>query len=291
MLQGPNSRDVAARRARSLQLTARDSDWFGLSLRSGHARAAGAHVHAQPPCLLTWEDIPFLRERTKPPCGSRASCTRTTRAARSTRASTASSSPNTVAARSTARASTIEALPGIAAAVDGRIPIVLDSRRALRRRRVQGARARRDCGRPRPALRLRARDRRRGRRARGAANLQADFDLTLGLSGCRSVSEIGPENLTSAAGARHCLSRSIPVQRNPVHGPRTSCGGVYRASRRTTRLSAAIGRGRLRRAEHDGRRRPRRPAAVHDQPAHDVRGHRRRRSTVMEQLGGDGLGG
>jgi lactate 2-monooxygenase len=32
-------------------------------------------------------------------------------------------------------------------------------------------------------------------------NFKADFDLTLGLSGCRTVAEIGPEALTSAAEA------------------------------------------------------------------------------------------
>ena len=30
-------------------------------------------------------------------------------------------------------------------------------------------------------------------------NFKADFDLTLGLAGCRSIAEIGPENLVSAA--------------------------------------------------------------------------------------------
>ena len=30
-------------------------------------------------------------------------------------------------------------------------------------------------------------------------NFKADFDLTLGLSGCRSAAEIGPENLASPA--------------------------------------------------------------------------------------------
>jgi len=29
-------------------------------------------------------------------------------------------------------------------------------------------------------------------------NFKADFDLTMGLSGCRSVAEIGPESLVSA---------------------------------------------------------------------------------------------
>ena len=30
-------------------------------------------------------------------------------------------------------------------------------------------------------------------------NFKADFDLTLGLAGCRSVADIGPESLASAA--------------------------------------------------------------------------------------------
>ena len=30
-------------------------------------------------------------------------------------------------------------------------------------------------------------------------NFKADFDLTLGLAGCTSVADIGPENLTAAA--------------------------------------------------------------------------------------------
>jgi lactate 2-monooxygenase len=29
-------------------------------------------------------------------------------------------------------------------------------------------------------------------------NFQADFDLTMGLSGCRSVAEIGPDSLVAA---------------------------------------------------------------------------------------------
>ena len=29
-------------------------------------------------------------------------------------------------------------------------------------------------------------------------NFQADFDLTMGLAGCKSISEIGPETLTRA---------------------------------------------------------------------------------------------
>ena len=33
-------------------------------------------------------------------------------------------------------------------------------------------------------------------------NFKADFDLTLALAGCRSVAEIGPENLASAAEQR-----------------------------------------------------------------------------------------
>ena len=98
--------------------------------------------------------------------------------------------------------STIEALPGIAKAVDGRIPIVLDS----------GVRSGADAFK---ALALGATAVGLGRPyAYGLAiageagvrevlqNFKADFDLTLGLSGCTSVDEIGPECLTSPAGER-----------------------------------------------------------------------------------------
>ena len=83
----------------------------------------------------------------------------------------------------------------------GAIPMVLDSRRARRRRRVQGARARRDArsasaGRTPTGWRSRARP---GVRE-VLQNFKADFDLTLGLSRAAGRSpRSGPENLASAA--------------------------------------------------------------------------------------------
>jgi lactate 2-monooxygenase len=96
--------------------------------------------------------------------------------------------------------STIEALPAIARAVDGRIPIVLDS----------GVRSGADAFK---ALALGAtavgigRPYAYGLSIAGEAgvrevlqNFKADFDLTLGLSGCTSVADIGPESLTTPSG-------------------------------------------------------------------------------------------
>ena len=60
---------------------------------------------------------------------------------------------------------------------------------------------------------------------------------------------------------RAARDRHLPPRRARRRGPHAAGG--------------RDGRRRLRRAEHDGRRRPGRPAAVHDQPAHDVRGRRR----------------
>ena len=89
----------------------------------------------------------------------------------------------------------LDALPAVAAAVAGRVPIVLDS----------GVRGGADAfkalalgasavliGRPYVyGLALAGED---GVRE-VIRNFVADFDLTLGLSGCRSVLEIGPECL------------------------------------------------------------------------------------------------
>ena len=94
----------------------------------------------------------------------------------------------------------LDALPAVVAAVDGRIPVLLDS----------GVRGGADVFK---ALALGARAVLIGRpyvyglAIAGRAgvrevieNLAADFDLTMGLSGCRSVSEIGPDALVRAPG-------------------------------------------------------------------------------------------
>ena len=93
---------------------------------------------------------------------------------------------------------TLEALPAVVAAVDGRIPVLLDS----------GVRGGADVFK---ALALGARAVLIGRpyvyglAIAGRAgvrevieNLAADFDLTMGLAGRRSVAEIGPDALVPA---------------------------------------------------------------------------------------------
>ncbi len=94
---------------------------------------------------------------------------------------------------------TLEALPAIAGAVGGRIPILLDS----------GIRGGADAfkaialgasavliGRPYVyGLAIAGED---GVRE-VIENLNADFDLTMGLAGCRSVAEIGRESLVAGA--------------------------------------------------------------------------------------------
>jgi lactate 2-monooxygenase len=94
---------------------------------------------------------------------------------------------------------TFDALPGIAEAVGGRIPVLLDS----------GIRGGADAFK---ALALGAtavligRPYVYGLAAGGEGgvreviqNLLAEFDLTMGLAGCTSVAEIGPESVTRAA--------------------------------------------------------------------------------------------
>jgi len=93
---------------------------------------------------------------------------------------------------------TLDALPGVVAAVDGRIPVLFDS----------GIRSGADVFK---ALALGARAVLLGRPyvyglalagetgvREAVTNFLADFDLTMGLAGCASVAEIGPEALTAA---------------------------------------------------------------------------------------------
>jgi lactate 2-monooxygenase len=148
-----------------IQLTRRYPDRFLRTLLSGSGRAAVqrfVEIYSRP--SLTWDDLPFLRERTKLPTAI----------------------------------ATLEALPAVVEAVGGRVPVLLDS----------GVRGGADAFK---ALALGAAAVLLGRPyvyglaiagERGVReviqNHLADFDLTMGLAGCRSVAEIGPECLTSA---------------------------------------------------------------------------------------------
>ena len=99
---------------------------------------------------------------------SRASCTPTTPGGRSTPGVDGIVVSNHGGRQVDGAIATLDALPAVAAAVDGRVPVLLDSGVRGGRRRLQGARARRERGADRARLRLRPRGRRRGGRRGGA---------------------------------------------------------------------------------------------------------------------------
>ena len=169
------------------------------ALRSGRARAAVQRfvsIYSRP--SLRWEDLPFLRERTRLPIVLKG-ILHPDDARRAVDAGMDGIVVSNHGGRQVDGAiSTIAALPGVAEAVDGRIPVLLDG----------GVRGGADVFK---ALALGARAVMIGRPyVYGLAiagedgvgevlgNLAADFDLTMGLSGCRSVAEIGPEHLVPA---------------------------------------------------------------------------------------------
>ena len=169
---------------------------FLTALRSGRARAAVqrfVQIYSRP--SLTWADLPFLRERTKLPIVLKGILHPD-----DARRAVEEGIDGIVVSNHGGRQvdggiATLDALPGVIEAVGGRIPVLLDS----------GIRSGADVFK---ALALGARAVLLGRpyvyglALAGEAgvrevvtNFMADFDLTMGLAGCRSVSEIGPEAL------------------------------------------------------------------------------------------------
>jgi lactate 2-monooxygenase len=146
---------------------------------------------------LTWADLPFLRERTKLPIVLKGVLH-----PEDARRAVAEGMDAVIVSNHGGRQvdgsiSTIEALPGVVEAIDGAIPVLLDS----------GVRGGADIFK---ALALGARATLIGRPyAYGLAvageagvrevirNLAADFDLTMGLAGCQSVGEITRDALLS----------------------------------------------------------------------------------------------
>jgi lactate 2-monooxygenase len=181
-----------------IQLTRAYPGSFLANLRSGDARAAVqtfTEIYSRP--SLTWDDLPFLRERTKLPI-----LLKGLRHPDDARRAVDAGIDGIVVSNHGGRQvdgeiATIDALPGVAEAVDGRIPVLLDS----------GVRGGADIFK---ALALGASAVLIGRPyAYGLAiageegvrevieNFMADFDLTLGLAGCRSVAEIGRDAVTT----------------------------------------------------------------------------------------------
>jgi lactate 2-monooxygenase len=169
------------------------------ALRSGRARAAVQRfvsIYSRP--SLTWQDLPFLRERTRLPIVLKG-ILHSDDARRAVEAGMDGIVVSNHGGRQVDGAiSTVAALPAVVEAVADRIPVLLDS----------GVRGGADVVK---ALALGARAVLIGRPyAYGLAiagepgvrdvlrNLAADVDLTMGLAGCRSVAEVGPDTLVPA---------------------------------------------------------------------------------------------
>jgi lactate 2-monooxygenase len=154
-------------------------------------------VYSRP--SLSWDDLPFLRERTKLPI-----LLKGIQHPDDARRAIDAGMDGIVVSNHGGRQvdggiATLAALPGVAEAVAGRVPVLLDS----------GVRGGADVFK---ALALGASAVLLGRpyvyglAIAGQAgveevirNFMADFDLTMGLAGCSSVAEIGPETLAPAA--------------------------------------------------------------------------------------------
>ena len=169
---------------------------FVEALRSGKARAAVqqfVRIYSRP--TLTWDDLGWLRERTRLPILLKG-ILHPDDAARAVDAGMDGVVVSNHGGRQVdGSIATLDALPEVVAAVGGRVPVLLDG----------GVRGGADVLR---AVALGAsavlvgRPYVYGLAIAGEAgvrevleNLVADFDLTMGLAGCRTVAEIGPETL------------------------------------------------------------------------------------------------
>ena len=169
------------------------------ALRSGRARAAVerfVQIYSRP--SLTWADLPFLRERTRVPILLKGILHPDDARRAVDKGIDGVVVSNHGGRQVDGATATLDALPAIVDAVDDRIPVLLDS----------GIRSGADMFK---ALALGARAVLLGRpyvyglALAGEAgvrevvtNFIADFDLTMGLAGCRSVAEIGSETLVPA---------------------------------------------------------------------------------------------
>ncbi len=172
---------------------------FAATLRSGRGRAAVqrfVELYSRP--SLTWEQLPFLRERTNLPIVLKG-VLHPEDAVRAVDAGVDGIVVSNHGGRQVDGAiATLEALPEVVRAVDGRVPILLDS----------GIRGGADAFKAlalgasavligRPYVYGLAVAGRTGVRE-VIENFTADFELTMGLAGCRSVAEIGGDALAPA---------------------------------------------------------------------------------------------
>lgn len=169
------------------------------SLRSGLARAAVrrfVETYSRP--SLSWDDLAFLRERTRLPVLLKGILHPADARMAIEHGMDGIVVSNHGGRQVDGAIASVDALPGIVEAVAGRIPVLLDSGvrsgadvlRAL----ALGAAA---VGLGRPYVWGLAAGGEQGVRE-VIRNLRADFDLTLGLAGYASVRELGPEVLARA---------------------------------------------------------------------------------------------
>jgi lactate 2-monooxygenase len=198
--QAPQPRPTPQAVRTLIQLTRAYPGGFLRNLLSGEGRRAVqrfTEIYSRP--SLTWDDLPFLRERTKLPI-----LLKGVRHPDDARRAVDAGMDGIVVSNHGGRQvdgeiATLDALPGVADAVDGRIPVLLDSGirggadifKAL----ALGARAVL-IGRP-YAYGLSIAGERGVREV--IENFMADFDLTLGLAGCAGVGEVGREALVRPA--------------------------------------------------------------------------------------------
>jgi isopentenyl diphosphate isomerase/L-lactate dehydrogenase-like FMN-dependent dehydrogenase len=169
-------------------------------LRSGEARAAVrrfTEIYSRP--SLTWDDLAFLRERTKLPILLKGVLSGADASAAVEHGMDGIVVSNHGGRQVDGSIATMDALPSVVDAVAGRVPIVLDSgvrsgADALRALAL-GATA---VGLGRPYVWGLAVGGEDGVRE-VLRNFRGDFDLTLGLSGHASVSELTPDAVTRAA--------------------------------------------------------------------------------------------
>jgi lactate 2-monooxygenase len=197
----PTPRPSLAALGTLIQLVRRYPDRFWPALRSGKARRAVerfVQIYSRP--SLTWDDLPFLRERTRLPIVLKG-ILHPDDARRAIDAGMDGILVSNHGGRQVDGAiATIDALPAVVEAAGGRVPVLLDSgvRGGADMFKAVALGATAACiGRPylwglavagetgvREVIR----------------NFVADFDLTMGLAGCSSVAEIRPELLTRAPG-------------------------------------------------------------------------------------------
>jgi lactate 2-monooxygenase len=170
------------------------------NLRSGVARAAVRRfVESYSRPSLSWDDLAFLRERTRLPILLKGILHPADATAAIERGMDGIVVSNHGGRQVDGAVATMDALPAIVEAVSGRVPVLLDSGvrsgadvfRAL----SLGADA---VGLGRPYVWGLAAGGEEGVRE-VIRNLRADFDLTLGLAGCASIGEIGRESVQRAA--------------------------------------------------------------------------------------------